>query len=334
MGVRPESFRAGWLVCHPAFSCMKTFTVKVFDHSRTSERKWEKSTVACNKYLKDAGVELKWSISQYPRMSPRFDAVPDGIRHHIDKEWFRDTYSVNATGHDFVLALFNRRDWKRPYQKNDLGGQSIEQNFGVSEIAMTGSHTFRAKRPLAPGVKESEFVVRFLHELCHGMFDHKVLKPDVTHEWHYDKGDLLAAFQLWGFKESASGLLPAVQKLADLFIALAATEGFNLRVTSGWRSFEEQEKLYAQGRTTPGKIVTNARAGESWHNWGCAFDVADRIRGYDIDWERVGKIGERCGFEWGGRWAGFIDRPHFQLTLGYTLEDFQNKKVDYSRFNI
>lgn len=128
-------------------------------------------------------------------------------------------------------------------------------------------------------------------------------------------------------------MLPLVEKAMNLFIAKAGTQGFSLRVTSGWRSFEEQDRLYAQGRTTEGKIVTNAKGGQSLHNYGCAFDVADKLKGYNIDWEKVGKIGESVGLEWGGRWPSFVDGPHFQLTLGFSLKDFQAGKVDYSKFN-
>lgn len=129
------------------------------------------------------------------------------------------------------------------------------------------------------------------------------------------------------------GMLAKVERTMNLLIRTAKKHGFDLRVTSGWRSFQEQDRLYAQGRTTAGKIVTNAKGGESLHNYGCAFDLADRKKGYNIDWEKVGKIGESLGFEWGGRWTGFIDRPHFQMTLGYSLKHFQNNKVDYTKFN-
>ena len=109
-------------------------------------------------------------------------------------------------------------------------------------------------------------------------------------------------------------------------------------VTAGFRSFEEQERLYAQGRSTPGPIVTNARGGSSFHQYGVAFDVAFLVNGRaswdnNLPWERLGKMGELIGLEWGGRWTSFVDRPHFQLVKGYTLDQFKRGQVNYSLFN-
>lgn len=124
------------------------------------------------------------------------------------------------------------------------------------------------------------------------------------------------------------------RKMDQLFAKAKAEKGYVLRMVSGFRSFVEQAIFFAQGRSTPGPIVTYARPGESFHNYGVAFDVVDRNHGYDIDWEELGKIGESIGLEWGGRWPGKKkDNPHFQLTLGYSLKDFQDKKVDYQKFN-
>jgi len=97
-----------------------------------------------------------------------------------------------------------------------------------------------------------------------------------------------------------------------------------------YRSADEQDKTYAQGRTAPGRIVTHARGGESPHNdtenGHPAANAADyyplengRLLGDQTDediarWEVFGHIGEACGLEWGGRWPGSRrDRPHFQV---------------------
>jgi peptidoglycan L-alanyl-D-glutamate endopeptidase CwlK len=50
-------------------------------------------------------------------------------------------------------------------------------------------------------------------------------------------------------------------------------------------------------------------------------------------WVMLGNLGKRHGFAWGGDWKGFPDRPHFEMTLGYSLKDFQNKKIDYNKFS-
>lgn len=132
-------------------------------------------------------------------------------------------------------------------------------------------------------------------------------------------------------------LTPLVRRQAELVIKQMAEQGFNVTIFQGFRSFEEQDALYAQGRTKPGAIVTNARGGYSFHNYGVAVDVVFVVNGkpsWDNShpWGRLGRIGKLHGFEWGGDWTDFPDRPHLQLTLGHTLDDFRNNKVDYKKY--
>lgn len=137
--------------------------------------------------------------------------------------------------------------------------------------------------------------------------------------------------QLWDqvSEERLNGLHPVVKFNARRFINAAYKEGIKLRITSGYRSLEEQEELYNRGRTTPGPIVTYARPGYSWHNYGRAIDVVEMAGGVPLwnnpRWERIGRLGETFGFEWGGRWSGFKDRPHFQMTLGNSLEELRSQ---------
>lgn len=49
---------------------------------------------------------------------------------------------------------------------------------------------------------------------------------------------------------------------------------------------------------------------------------------------KIGQVGKSVGFEWGGDWTSFLDLPHLQMTLGYTLQDFQQNKVDLTRFQV
>src|SRR5438105_4239472 len=65
---------------------------------------------------------------------------------------------------------------------------------------------------------------------------------------------------------------PLAAKVRQL-ASLLANEGIVVRVTQGLRSWPQQDALYAQGRTTPGHVVTNAPGGTSWHNFGCAVDL-------------------------------------------------------------
>ncbi len=123
-------------------------------------------------------------------------------------------------------------------------------------------------------------------------------------------------------------LHPLVQDKARAFINKAEAAGIHLRVTSAHRSYSEQNKLYAQGRTTPGTIVTNARGGESYHNFGLAIDVVPIVNGkadWNTDWNRIAAIGKSEGFSWGGDWTSFKDKPHFQMNFGQTLAQLRNK---------
>lgn len=99
-----------------------------------------------------------------------------------------------------------------------------------------------------------------------------------------------------------------------------------VRVTQGTRTDAEQDELYAQGRTKPGKKVTNAKAGQSIHNYGFAVDICliidGKIASWDTskdwdndgiaDWYEVVKIFAKHGWEWGGNWKTFKDMPHFE----------------------
>jgi peptidoglycan L-alanyl-D-glutamate endopeptidase CwlK len=115
------------------------------------------------------------------------------------------------------------------------------------------------------------------------------------------------------------------------------------------RTFAEQDAIYAQGRTKPGKIVTNARKGLSYHNYGLAIDIVLIINGktasWDIkgdfdgdgkaDWQEIVTIFKSFGWEAGIDWK-FRDAPHFQKTLGYSVRQLlalhQAGKVDAQGF--
>jgi len=74
-------------------------------------------------------------------------------------------------------------------------------------------------------------------------------------------------------KLNASGLSPEVAKRTREVIREMHTQGIYVGVAQGYRSIAEQNRLYAQGRTTEGPIVTNARGGQSNHNRGIAVDL-------------------------------------------------------------
>jgi LysM repeat protein len=135
-------------------------------------------------------------------------------------------------------------------------------------------------------------------------------------------------------EERLRQLHPIVATRGRSMIDLAAHAGLGLLVTQGLRTSEEQDVLYAKGRTVPpiGKqfVVTNARGGQSWHNFGLAFDIVvlDALGKNDWDvshpgWAKAAELGKSVGLEWGGDWKGFKDMPHFQYTGGLTLAECQ-----------
>lgn len=123
-------------------------------------------------------------------------------------------------------------------------------------------------------------------------------------------------------------LHPFLRTPCKNFLTIARDEGIGVFLTTTYRSSAEQNELHAQGRSKPGKKVTNARGGESPHNHqvdgkpaSLAFDVAIRKRDGGLNWDtehphwkRLGEIGESLGLAWGGRWK-MRDYPHFELKL-------------------
>jgi peptidoglycan L-alanyl-D-glutamate endopeptidase CwlK len=132
---------------------------------------------------------------------------------------------------------------------------------------------------------------------------------------------------------SLDELLPQVKSRVDAFIQACKDKGIDILVTSTYRDLESQDILYEQGRSTPGKIVTNARGGDSYHNWRCAVDIVPIIGGKpDWDgshpvWAEIGKIGEECGLEWAGNWKSFKELAHFQYTGKLTLAQLKEGAV-------
>ena len=108
------------------------------------------------------------------------------------------------------------------------------------------------------------------------------------------------------------------------------------------RTFAEQDALFAQGRTKPGKIVTKAKGGQSYHNYGLAIDIVllvdkdgngtfeaaswDTKTDFDgdklSDWMEIVAIFKRYGWTWGGDWR-FVDAPHFEKPMGYSIAQLQ-----------
>jgi peptidoglycan LD-endopeptidase CwlK len=108
------------------------------------------------------------------------------------------------------------------------------------------------------------------------------------------------------------------------FINSQLPKNCRLRLSYGLRTIKEQNDLFAMGRTATGRIVTNAKGGQSIHNYGLAFDI---VMLYDLDnngtfetakWDldknfmKVVNYFKSKGWSWGGDWKKFKDAPHFE----------------------
>lgn len=134
-------------------------------------------------------------------------------------------------------------------------------------------------------------------------------------------------------------LHPKAQEKFSNFIT-DAEDGLNitLRISQALRTVAEQDALYAQGRSSPGKIVTNAKGGQSYHNYGLAIDLVELNKDGSVNWsfdyQKLKPYADKYGLEWGGTFKSIPDKPHFQLTFGYTTSKLLNLKKDKEGYPI
>jgi peptidoglycan LD-endopeptidase CwlK len=112
-------------------------------------------------------------------------------------------------------------------------------------------------------------------------------------------------------------LLPQAQEAARKSLVQLHAAGTDARVLSGTRSYGEQNTLFRQGRFgNPGAKVTNAKGGQSWHNFGRAWDIGIFIGGQyqtgSAPYKTASEVALLPGVEWGGNWTSFPDMPHYQ----------------------
>ena len=167
--------------------------------------------------------------------------------------------------------------------------------------------------------------------------------------------------------ERAMKLHPLIRPLVFKGLSLCIDAKVPIRIVQGGRTIDEQNNLYAQGRTQEqlNKIglnnvkarpdlpkVTNAKGGDSWHNFFLAFDFCllrgekqiswnrdeDLDKDGQKDWNEVVQIFMALGFDWGGSWSSFPDYPHLQKIYGLTLMNAKKllaeKKIDSNGYLI
>jgi peptidoglycan L-alanyl-D-glutamate endopeptidase CwlK len=137
-------------------------------------------------------------------------------------------------------------------------------------------------------------------------------------------------------ERNIASLHPRAQEKAREFMQLAVPlmkrYGLDVRIISGLRTFAEQDALYAQGRTAKGRIVTNARAGFSNHNFGTAFDIGlfegKKYLDESPKYKELGQAGKSLGLVWGGDFKSIKDEPHFEIPTGLTLAEMRKRIAD------
>lgn len=131
------------------------------------------------------------------------------------------------------------------------------------------------------------------------------------------------------------GMNQVVQESALEVIRRSYAEGIYVQLSAGYRSFAEQNALYVKGRRgiKDESVITNAKGGQSYHNYGLAVDyflVTDdgqtALWTVNSKWRRVAAIAKELGFEWGGDWTSFKDNPHLQMSGGLSISQLQSGK--------
>jgi len=125
-------------------------------------------------------------------------------------------------------------------------------------------------------------------------------------------------------------LTPKAQEQARVFMGVVLSAGISAKIIDGNRTYAEQNALFRKGRDSngnvvdPSKVVTNARGGQSNHNFGIAWDIGvfsgNTYLGNSPLYDTIGKIGRDLGLEWGGDWHSFTDKPHYQCRTGKTIQ--------------
>lgn len=144
-------------------------------------------------------------------------------------------------------------------------------------------------------------------------------------------------------QSNIDSLKPEVQPIAINFLEQATVNlvarGYHCVIIQGTRTFDQQNALYAEGRSAPGKIVTNAPGGYSLHNFGIAFDIGIfDLQGRYVDsymsddacdalYESVAPIGKSFGLEWGGDWKSITDFPHYQYNPSHLSMQQMRQRV-------
>ncbi|SER36304.1 peptidoglycan L-alanyl-D-glutamate endopeptidase CwlK [Gracilibacillus ureilyticus] len=151
---------------------------------------------------------------------------------------------------------------------------------------------------------------------------------------------LYNTYQEYSNRPMPTDLHPVVEDAMEQLVNKSEEKGIPILITDDFRSVEEQNAIYARGRSEGGTVVTNAKGGESYHNYGLAIDFAiqpnpgeaiwdleyDGNNNGESDWMEVVSIAKSLGFSWGGDFTQFKDYPHLQMDFGLSIRELQMGK--------
>ena len=152
-------------------------------------------------------------------------------------------------------------------------------------------------------------------------------------------------------QEKIKTLHPEIRNATSSMLTNLKKDNINVEISLATRTYEEQDRLYSKGRNEKGeiidesKVVTYAKGGQSYHNFGLAFDVEvyneNGTKNWNKQseaWQKVINEGKKQGFVAGAEWNDFPDLPHFENSFGNTQSalryNIQNNKMKDGYVNV
>lgn len=134
-----------------------------------------------------------------------------------------------------------------------------------------------------------------------------------NHEFDTDRGNLPMIADL-------QALHPYFRDKVIMLIDECKAQGIELAVVETYRTHAKQAEFYKMG-----KKYTRFKGGNSRHQYGLAVDVVPIVKGKPQWknkrlWKKVGRIGEKLGLRWGGRWKNPYDPAHFEWVGGVSTK--------------
>lgn len=309
---------------------MKTYRIQIYTNRITANLSPYLTTMF--QYYQKHGVTLNYDISQVNVTGYKSELASVPLVGNVYVIQGAD-HLVPNNDHDITMFVFDYVDWKAPW----YWPWPLWDYGPAGKLPRDDTYLVNSKPFINIGYWPTDSTVgqRFLHEpmhalakifVCQDVMDTYTLDstPDAIGGNFYQQWNIFKPYLTMTTPTSTAQvtsltqwkLVPQLEALADEFLQDCRTAGYSLKITQGFRDPAYQDKLYAQGRTLPGKIVTNATGKTSLHCLGKAFDIA--FTGAvpyppNFEWKKIGAIGKALGLTWGGDFKSFVDLLHFEI---------------------